>query len=120
MKNKTQFKINRLIQEIVYSDRKEGFLKIYKNNTREHELVKFLIADKLMRQGYKVYSECRFTRNRGKADLVVFSQGGDGTIVEVLNSESDEGYDEKLSKYPIEYNMVSVKTEGFDIDSWEL
>jgi len=44
--------INRLIQNITFQDRKEGYVKIYPNNTKEHELVKFLICDKLKRLGY--------------------------------------------------------------------
>jgi hypothetical protein len=115
-----QYKINRLLQNIVYQDRKENYIKIYPNNSLRHEEVKFQIAHKCIRNGFKVYSECRFTQNRGRADLVIISPQGIGWIIEVICSESRESIDKKLCKYPLEFEFLEVKTENFNIDSWEL
>jgi len=119
MNKKAQFRYYRLIQHINYLDRKEGFVKIYPNNSYIHELVKFQVSYKLKKQGYVVFTECRFT-DGGRADIVAFSKSGEGYIIEILNSESNERYNQKLNKYPIEFDMVSVQTKGFDINNWEL
>lgn len=121
MNKKTkEFKRHRLVQAINFKDRNEGCIKIYKNNTFEHEHTKFLIADKLKRQGYYIYSECRFTNGSGRADLVVISQDGTGYALEIASSESEKRFNEKLNKYPIEFNLVKIPCKNFNIDSWEL
>jgi len=120
MKTKTKFKVNRLLQLILPSDRKEGYVKIYPNNTREHELVKFLICDKLKRRKFMVYTECRFVNNLGKPDIVCFSPDGEPYIIEVLKSESEDRFNEKLCKYPIDFDVIPVRTKDFKISEFEL
>jgi len=120
MKMRKEYIINRLLQKIVFRDRKEGYVKIYPNNTKEHELTKFLVCDKLKRLGYKVYTECRFENNCGRADIVAISEEGKGYIIEILCSETQERLNEKLNKYPIEFELITVFTKNFDIDTWEL
>ena len=118
MKNK-EIKNWRLMQHIDFKDRKEGFLKVYSNNTFLHELIKFKIFYKLKRLGFKMYSECRFSNNSGRADLVAIKEGK-GWIIEVLNSEKEERYNEKLNKYPIEFEMVQVNCKDFKLEDFEI
>ena len=115
-----KYKINRLLQEIEVSDRKEGYVKIYPNNSPQHELIKFLIADKLKRKGFKVYSECRFTQNRGKADLVVISPEAKGFVIEIMGSETEERLEKKMCKYPMEFEIIPVNTSNFHIETFEI
>ena len=119
-KRQKEFKRYRLLQQIKFQDRKEGFVKIYPNNTHKHELVKFLVADKLKRQGYSIYSECRFNDNSGRADLIAIAPDSTGYAIEIVLSESEKRFNEKLDKYPLEFNLVKVDCESFDINKWEL
>lgn len=109
-----------LLQSIYYQDRignKEGFIKIYPNNSHEHERVKFEIALKLKKEGWKVYSECRFKNNQGRADLVAI-RNGMGCIIEVMTSEKDLGH--KRFKYPHEFNLIEVNTKNFKIEEFKI
>ncbi len=115
-----EFKRRRLIQSINFKDRNEGCVKIYPNNSFEHEHTKFLIADKLKRQGYSIYSECRFVNGSGRADLVVISQDGTGYVLEITHSESEKRFNDKLNNYPIEFVLIKIECSGFNIASWEL
>ncbi len=121
MNKKTkEFKRWRLIQSINSKDRKEGFVKLYPNNTYDHEMVKCKVAYKLKKQGYSIYSECRFSDGSGRADLVAISQDGVGYILEIVHSESEKRFSDKLDKYPIEFNLVKIECKNFNIHSWEL
>ena len=123
MNKKSQFKFYRLIQHIDHNSRsgnKEGYCKCYPNNSDEHEDVKWAIFKKLKKQGYSVYSECKFVGDAGRADLIAFSKKGDGYIIEVGVSESLESYNKKLNKYPLEFEMVFVDGKNFDIHKWDL
>ena len=118
-KDRRKRRLLRTINHYSLSGNKEGYVKIYSNNTYIHELIKFQIAYKLKTQGYDIYSEVKF--NNGKrADLVAISPGSDGYIVEVLNSEKEASYEEKLNSYPIEWIMKKVYCKGFDLDKFDL
>ncbi len=104
--------------EMCIRDRKEGYVKIYPNNSFEHEKVKFEIAYKLKKQGYKVFTECRISG--GRVDLAVISPKADGYIIEVLKTESKERYEAKLDRYDINWTLVKVYCKDFDINSWDL
>jgi len=118
-----QFARWRLMQKLEHKSRsgsKEGFVKIFHNNTPKHELVKFQIAYKLKKLGYEVWSECEFgAGNSGRADLVAIKDGK-GYIIEVLHSETEEKYLNKISSYPSEYELIKVKTDEFDFDTFEI
>lgn len=109
-----------LLQNIYYQDRvgnKEGFIKVYANNSYEHEVVKFKVALKLKKEGYKIYSECRFKNNQGRADLVVIKNGF-GYIIEVMTSEKDLKH--KKFKYPHAFKLIEVKTKNFNIEEFKI
>ena len=109
-----------LLQNIYYQDRvgnKEGFIKIYANNTEEHEKVKFEIGLKLKKEGWKIYSECRFKNNKGRADLIAI-RNGMGYIIEVMTSEKELGH--KRFKYPHEFTLIEVRTKNFKIEKFKI
>ena len=109
-----------LFQNIYYQDRvgnKEGYVKIYPNNTYIHEKVKFEIALKLKKEGWKIYTECRFKEHQGRADIIAIKDGV-GYIIEVMKSEKDLKH--KKFKYPQDFEILEVKTKNFDISTFTL
>lgn len=122
-KKAIQFKTYRLLQKIDFKDRtgnKEGYVKIYPNNTETHETIKFQIALKLKKDKFKVYTECSFVDGSGRADLIAIAPNGNGYIIEVLCSETEERYLEKEAKYPKEFDIIKVKAKDFNIDEFKL
>lgn len=103
---------------------KELILKPYRlrgintKNTIEHETVKFQIAYILSKQGYEVFLESPI-KGGGRPDIIAIN-GPHGFIIEVLHSESEERYYEKLNKYPEEFVMKKVRTKDFDISNFKL
>lgn len=122
MKNTKEFRRYRLIQKLDYKSRtgnKRGCVKIWKGNKYLHERVKFDICYKLINQGYEIYTESEFS-NKGRGDIVAISPGGEGYIIEVLYSESEERFLNKKDYYPEEFTLIKVKVNEFDFNSWEL
>ena len=117
-KEQIEFKKYKLKQSIHINDRKEGIVKVYSNNTYEHELVKFQITYKLKKQGYDVYSECRI--KGGRADLIVISPEGRGYAIEILKSEPESFYERKLEEYDLEFEIIKVNCKTFKISEFEI
>ena len=117
LKSKALYEINQLIY---YQDRvgnKEGYVKIYSNNNYIHERVKFQICYKLKEQGYKIYTECRFKDNQGRADLVAIKNGF-GYIIEIMTSESDLKH--KTFKYHHVFKLVELRTKNFKLEEFKI
>ena len=119
METKARYKINKLLRKMDSSNRREGYIKIYSNNSWEHTETMFQIAYKLKKEGFLVYSECKFINGK-RADLIVFSPSGEGTIIEILHSESKERFNQKLNDYPIDFEIMAVSTKDFDINKFNL
>ena len=122
MNKRHEFKKIRLLQTIQHTSRysnKEGCIKIYANNSLIHEETKLRIAYKLKKQGFYILSEVTFLNGK-RADLIAISPEGEGTIIEVLNSESEARYEEKLNSYPMEWEMIKVEIKEFNINNFEL
>ncbi len=119
-KREEYFKRNRLLQKIKHLDRygnKEGCVKVYPNNSLEHEQTKLAIAHKLKNLGFEIWTECRF--DSGRADIVAISKG-QGYIIEILHSETEEQYELKKEKYPTEFTLRKVNTKDFKIEEFDL
>ena len=119
-KQEEYFIKSRLLQKIKHLDRhgnKEGCIKIYPNNSLEHEQTKLAVAYKLKNLGFEIWTECRF--DSGRADIVAI-QKGQGYIIEILHSETDEQYELKTQKYPKEFTLRKVNTKDFDIEAFDL
>lgn len=100
---------------------KMGFVKIWGGSkghcNDSHELVKFLVCKKLkFVYGFEFWTEVIF-KNKCRADILCIDSNGEGTIVEVLDTESEEKFSVKLEKYPLPIHKVYVK--DFDIDKWD-
>lgn len=93
---------------------------LFPNNSYAHESTKFQIAHKLLKDGFEVYPEQDF-KSGGRADLVAIDKYGNGFIIEVLETETEEEFRlNKLEKYPQEFTILSVKCKDFDILKWYL
>jgi len=120
-RKKAMIEENKLLQLIIPQSRhgnKAGCVKVYPNNSVEHEVVKTKVAHKLMNLGFKVYTETEFTNGK-RADIVAI-QNGVGYAVEVLHTESEERYIAKMSSYPEEFTLVKVRTGEFDYENFKL
>jgi len=117
-KKQIEYKKYKLKKSININDRKEGCVKVYPNNNYLHELVKFQISYKLKKEGYLVFTECRI--KGGRADVCVVSPGGDGFIIELLNSESEERFNEKLDKYDLDWTIIKVNCKEFKINKFKI
>lgn len=107
-----------IINLVRSSNRKLNCIVIYPNNNFEHEDVKCQICNKLHREGWNFYTECIFLNN-SRADILVF-QNGVGYCIEVLHTETEEEFNEKIKKYPKILGVVKVRTKGFDIAKFSI
>ena len=101
-----------LLQHIYYQDRKEGFVKIYPNNSDKHEDTKWSLCKKLKKMGYEVYTECRFKDNKGRADVIAIKDGF-GYIFEITVTEKEKSIANKRDKYPIDFELVVIDARTF-------
>lgn len=111
----------RYLQYINHQDKvgnKEGFCKYYPNNSDEHEDVKWKIFKKLKKEGFDVYTECRF-KNRSRADIVAI-KNGIGYIIEVVTSEKELSIKNKKEKYPSDFDLIFIKSSNFKLEDFNL
>lgn len=93
-----------------------GCAKYWKGTTYKHWRVMSDIVWKLSNEGYEVITEVEFI-NGGRGDILCIDLNGDGFIIEVLHTESEERYNLKLDKYP--FPVFKVHTKDFDINKWD-
>jgi hypothetical protein len=103
-----QYKIYENLKPVRFSNKSGSHVncvRIFKNNTWEHEFRKFQICWELLQQGHSFLTEAIFEKGEGRADILDLN---DGTIIEVVCSESSESLEEKVTKYPQQYNLIHV------------
>ena len=98
------FGVSSRLQNIRISNRKLNCLRWYNNESRDHILKKLDICRWLKEIGHEFITEAIFV-NGGRADVVDLS---DGVIYEVLVSEDESRFEEKVKKYPREFEVVKV------------
>lgn len=121
-KRNSLFKKNRLLQSLKYNTRsgnKEGYCKYYYNNSDLHEDTKWGIFKKLKNLGFSVWTECEFNIG-GRGDIVAIDRNGNGYIIEILVSETNEKYLSKKNKYPSEFKIISVDANEVNLSEWGL
>lgn len=101
---------------------KQSYCKIWGNEKGHcsdyHELTKFLVCKKLkFVYGCEFWTEIVFKKSKCRADILCIDKSGNGIIIEILDSESEEKFSVKLEKYPLPIHKVYVK--NFDIDKWD-
>ena len=121
MKSNKEFKKYKLFQTIKHTSRfgnLRNYCKCWKGVSKDHFLVMCQIVHKLVNQGYEVYTECEIGKNR--VDIAAISPEGKGFIVEALKSEPESSYVAKLDSYDINWIMVKVDCDDFDIEKFEI
>jgi len=118
-KAKNFYKSKNMIKKI---NQIEGAVKIYPNNTIKHETVKFQIAWKLKNMGFEVWTEAEFEKPyKGRCDVFALDRNGNFYIIEVLESETDKEFQEKIKNYPQgDFNVISVKAKDFKEEEFKL
>jgi len=98
---------------------KTNCFKYYKNNTKEHEMVKFQVYMKLIDLGYDVLIEPELKRNLGRPDILAISKNR-AIIIEIMNTETINDMKDKFDKYPIDFEIEPINCKGFKIEEWEI
>ena len=123
-KQKQQYWENQFTQKIRFSNSSgshRNCIRIFKNNTYEHERTKFDICWKLVREGYAVWTECIFTTGQ-RADIMAIREG-EAHLIEIETPKSKKDMQVKLNqkfKYPDEFTLTIVNTKEFNIEEFEL
>ncbi|MFH1276725.1 MAG: hypothetical protein ABIH82_06455 [Candidatus Woesearchaeota archaeon] len=94
-------------------------VKCWKGVSLDHFIVVCKIVHKLVNQGFEVYTEVVFN-DLNRADICAISPEGKGFIIEVLKSEPEGSYDEKLNKYNLLWEMIKVDCESFSLEEFEI
>ena len=75
------------------------------NESKAHILKKLEICIDLLRNNHKFITEAIFD-NGSRCDVFDLSEG---VVYEILNTETDEMFEEKIKKYPEEVEVVKVR-----------
>jgi len=80
-------------------------LRFSLSENKEHILKKLEVCLELMNKNHKFITEAIFD-NGCRCDVFDITSG---TVYEILNSETDEMFEEKIKKYPRELEIVKVR-----------
>jgi hypothetical protein len=121
-KAKQFYEENRIFKLVRSSNRSGSYtncFRAYASESNEHIFKKFLLWRKLIKEGYKCYTECIFENGAGRLDILAVKEG-QGFAFEILESETEQECIEKLKKYlPNEINVTLIKTKE-DIENLTL
>ena len=98
---------------------KTNCFKYYKNNTKEHEMVKFQVYMKLIDLGYDVWIEPELKRNLGRPDILAINKNR-AIIIEIMNTETEIEKNGKINKYPLEFELEFIKVKDFRVEDWAI
>ena len=94
------------IFKLIGGESKKGIIRINVNNSIEHERKKFELAYDLKSQGHHFITEAPFKLPRsGRCDLIDLD---DGTVYEIVKTESTESILQKQRKYPSGLKIVVI------------
>ena len=106
-KSSVDYRKREFLDEIRASNRSGSHvncLRLFKNNTIEHEQTKFLVCWTLLKWGHEFITEPIF--NNGKrADVIDLNTG---IIYEVIKSETEEKLADKVESYPGVFEVRKV------------
>ena len=110
--DKFRFK-NKISQLVRFSNRTGSHWNCFRYssaNTFEHEFRKFEVFITLRKKGIDVMTEVIFEKG-GRADVLT----SEGIIYEILHTETEEKFNEKLELYPKELEIRKIYTK----DKWD-
>ena len=99
------FGISERLQYIRVSNRKLNCLRWHNNESREHIIKKLDICRWLKEINHNFITEAIFDNNC-RADVIDLT---DAVIYEVLVSEDENKFEEKVKKYPKGFEVIKVK-----------
>jgi hypothetical protein len=105
------------ISELFRANYPAGCIKL-SNETLSHFTVKCQLAHWFYKNGYQVYSEASLKGTNCRPDLFIRNDTS-CYIVEVLQTETDKKFEEKLKKYPKDIPIIKVKVKDFDYDNFK-
>jgi hypothetical protein len=114
---------NKIFRQVRSSNRSgshNGCVRIFPNNTFEHERVKFEICYKLLGEGWDILTEAIFTNGK-RCDILAVSKGR-AVIIEIETPKSKKELDKKMlskKEYP-DFEMILVITDKFDRETFEI
>lgn len=117
--NKKEIYLNRKktleqIKRSSLSGTQVGRAKCWKGVKKGHWITMCDVVWKLVNDyDFEVFTEVEFL-NGSRADIFYLDSNGNGGVVEVLDTESDERFNVKLDKYPFSITKVRVKDYSED------
>lgn len=85
-----------------------GCIRVYKNNTPEHEQAKYEKCMELLRQGHDFITEAEFEDQKifkKRCDIVDLDEG---IIYEIVHSEKADSIEEKRKQYPLPIVVIKA------------
>ena len=105
---KRQKRINDCIRLLDDSYRKDfNSIRLNTHNTLTHELAKTKKAYELIKDGKQILTEAIF-KSGGRADILIPE---DFTVIEILETETEERFLKKKDLYPKELQLIGLRTE---------
>ncbi|MBS3156690.1 hypothetical protein J4442_00775 [Candidatus Woesearchaeota archaeon] len=102
--NEKAFGVNERLQYVRISNRKLNCLRWHNNETREHIIKKLDICRWLKEIEHEFITEAIFV-NGSRADIIDLT---DGIIYEILVSEEEKRFNEKIKNYPDIFVIVKA------------
>ena len=81
-------------------------IRINTNNTLEHEIEKLKICFWIIKNGGAVLTEGKFENGEGTPDIINLVEG---SIIEIVHTETEESIKKKIEKYPLPIEVVKVE-----------
>ena len=97
--------VNERLQNIRVSNRKLNCLRWHNNESRQHILKKLDICIELKNSKHTFITEAIFV-NGSRCDIIDLTTG---EIYEILCSETEEDFEEKIKRYPKCFRVIKVK-----------
>ncbi len=110
MNQKSMYKMKNLKNFISFNSlcgNKSNMFCINNNESEIHRYIKYRICTELVKKGYEFFTEV-ILKSGKRCDIIAFSKEGEGTIIEVINSESEESINQKAIDYPMEFNFYTI------------
>lgn len=102
------FRVSNNLKLIRFSNRSGSHIncfRFFSGENRMHIFKKLEICMELKNKKHEFITEAIF-ENGSRCDVLDLT---DGVIYEVLNSETDEEFEKKIKKYPMELEIVKVR-----------
>ena len=93
-----------------------NYVKPHTHNSDAHEIAKFKMCLKLIREGKEIYTEVKFLSG-GRCDVLIPE---DFRVIEILASETKKECLSKTNKYPYQLEVFMLTAEEILDKSFEL